>query len=125
MAANKSFLVLDKSTNKSRNRNSSHSESSDSDHSSPATSRDSSPAANVFTDKIGSEGGYTNISSISGASKKGVFVFPTKVLTPEKRAQYCKEFGNGFLVLYFETLVVFPCLTVFNFHVFYLIVSSC
>ena len=90
MSHYKPFIILDKSTNKSRKRKRDSSESSDSETlSSPASSRDSSPVFNPsFSDEITSAGGFTK--TLDG-SQKQVFVFPTKTISPYQRMQYVRE----------------------------------
>ena len=95
MADKQPFIVLDKTTNKSKHhhKRSDSSGSSSSSTSSPARSRDSSPAHPYLKDRVSSAGGFTVIlSEGGGAAEKAVFVFPSKKLSPLQREQHVREF---------------------------------
>ena len=85
MSNKKPFIVLSKSTHKSRESQRRVSETSDNSDTSPASSRESSPSC-ILSSKIRAEGGFTDFSN------SDIFVFPSKITSPGKRAEYTREF---------------------------------
>ena len=95
------FVVLNKSTNKAKQRrNSMSSETSEEDfyscNSSPVVSRDSSPVRDNITENIrlkeelGSLGGFPSIITRGGLVKREIYGFPTEVITPKEREVFVR-----------------------------------
>ena len=100
--SDKLFEILNKSTNKTKQRQRTSSQSSESSEenyqsckSSPAGSRDSSPDVTNYvklSEEISSLGGFTSVVTKSGTVKREIYGFPTKLLTPNERENCVRNF---------------------------------